>query len=103
MSEHEEPIERVNKRDAVAGISLLGLLAFGLCGTIVYRIVDREAPGPAGAPTVVVSAPPDPLIVAKPIEDAQVAPAGATSENPAVEESRPRFVAPGDGGSSEAR
>ncbi len=46
----------VSRRDAVIGVSFLGVLMAALSATIVYRIVDSKPPrGPRKAPLVTVT------------------------------------------------
>lgn len=50
----------VSRRDAVIGVSFLGVLMAALSATIVYRIVDSQPPrGPRKAPLITVAPPID--------------------------------------------
>jgi hypothetical protein len=53
--DHQDGISR---RDAVIGVSFLGVLMAALSATIVYRIVDAQPPkGPRKAPPITVAPP----------------------------------------------
>lgn len=48
----------ISRRDAVIGVSFLGVLMAALSATIVYRIVDNQPPkGPRKAPPITVAPP----------------------------------------------
>ncbi|MBA4104911.1 MAG: hypothetical protein C0485_04055 [Pirellula sp.] len=48
----------ISRRDAVIGVSFLGVLMAALSATIVYRIVDSRPPrGPRKAPLITVAPP----------------------------------------------
>jgi hypothetical protein len=48
----------ISRRDAVIGVSFLGVLMAALSATIVYRIVDSRPPrGPRKAPLITVAQP----------------------------------------------
>jgi hypothetical protein len=48
----------ISRRDAVIGVSFLGVLMAALSATIVYRIVDTQPPrGPRRAPPITVAPP----------------------------------------------
>lgn len=48
----------ISRRDAVIGVSFLGVLMAALSATIVYRIVDTQPPrGPRKAPLITVAPP----------------------------------------------
>lgn len=48
----------ISRRDAVIGVSFLGVLMAALSATIVYRIVDTQPPkGPRKAPLITVTPP----------------------------------------------
>ena len=50
----------ISRRDAVIGVSFLGVLMAALSATIVYRIVDTQPPrGPRKAPLITVAPPED--------------------------------------------
>ena len=50
----------ISRRDAVIGVSFLGVLMAALSATIVYRIVDTQPPrGPRKAPLITVAPPAD--------------------------------------------
>lgn len=48
--------DEISRRDAVIGVSFLGVLMAALSATIVYRIVDNPPPkGPRKAPPITVA------------------------------------------------
>lgn len=50
----------ISRRDAVIGVSFLGVLMAALSATIVFRIVDNQPPkGPRKAPLITVAPPED--------------------------------------------
>jgi len=50
--------DEISRRDAVIGVSFLGVLMAALSATIVYRIVDSQPPrGPRRAPPITVASP----------------------------------------------
>ena len=52
--------DAISRRDAVIGVSFLGVLMAALSATIVYRIVDSQPPrGPRKAPPITVAPPID--------------------------------------------
>ena len=52
--------DAISRRDAVIGVSFLGVLMAALSATIVYRIVDSQPPrGPRKAPLITVAPPED--------------------------------------------
>lgn len=109
MHEDEDPLlaaEPVSRREALAGLGILGGLMTALAGVVAYRVVDegRQRQTGSGAPEAgwaASSVPPASIHDPAATPAAYVAPAAALP-GPA-RSSAPRFVAPGGASSAAAR
>jgi len=92
----------VDRREAWAGITLLGGLLAALCGVVAYRVLEAStASSPAGSPRG-LAAPWTATAEAANVADPETVPAGYVAAEPSSPDAvrraageAPRFVAPG--------